>query len=75
MTAWLWRWKTMLINWPSWQGKTTLSLHIQRCLLKNTKMKVFYYSLETDVWTQLCQTLAFLNWTTTENVLSNIELS
>lgn len=72
MTAWIWLWKTMLINWPSWQGKTTLSLHILRKLLKKW-IKVFYYSLETDVWTQLCQVLAFMNWTSTENVLWNID--
>lgn len=72
MTAWIWLGKTMLINWPSWQGKTTLSLHILRQLVK-LKVPVIYYSLETDVWTQLCQILSFLNWVTVEYILNNID--
>lgn len=74
MTWWLWRGKTMLINWPSGQGKTTLSLNIMRNLLLNQKdKKVFYYSLETDVWTQLCQILAFLEGKSVEFIMNNID--
>ena len=70
---WLMRWSNMLINRPSWQGKTTLSLHIMRCVLKeHVWKKIVYYSLETNVWRQLMQIIAFMAWTNEEEVFNNL---
>ena len=74
MTWGLWRWKTMLINWPSGQWKTTLSLHIiTQIITNNPEIKVNYYSLETDIWTQLCQILWFIYNKPFEYILNNID--
>lgn len=75
MTRWVTRWATFLINWASWQGKTTFSQYLLKCLItKNPWIKINYYSLETDVGRQIMQLIAFVTGNTEEYVFNNIDL-
>ena len=74
MTWWLLRGSTLLINWPSWQGKTTLSRHMLRLLLdKHPDKKIVYYSLETNVGRQIMQLIWFIKWVSEIEVFNNID--
>lgn len=59
-TWWIVRWSTFCINWPSWWGKTLLSLVILKSLLDKWK-KIAYFSLEVWRWKMLSKILGFLN--------------
>ncbi len=72
MTWWLMRGSTMLINWPSWQWKTTLSLHMLRCLLSQKDLKIVYYSLETNVWRQIMKIISFLSGKKEKDIFYNL---
>lgn len=72
MTWWLMRGSTTLINWPSGQWKTTLSLHMLRLLLKQKDLKIVYYSLETNVWRQIMKIISFLSGKKEKEIFHNL---
>lgn len=57
----LMRGTTTLINWASWQWKTTFSQYLIKCLMRNNPwIRINYYSLETDIWRQVMQMIGFM---------------
>ena len=60
-TGWITPWTTMLINWASGQGKTTIANWIMQNMLKQKK-KIAFFSLETDAWKMLAQILGYHFW-------------
>lgn len=70
---WFRRATTVLINWQSTWGKTSLSLYMLTNILKNTDEIVNYYSLETDVWEQLLAIMWFYYWVSEKELLANLD--
>lgn len=54
-------WTTFLINWASSQGKTATAMWILMCMLKH-KLRVWFFSMETDTWKMLAQVLWYSTW-------------
>lgn len=72
-TGWINLWTTILINWPSSQGKTTWAMWILMKMLKQGK-RVWFFSMETSTWKMLAQILGFHFWKNwKKEIIPNIE--